>query len=775
MPRGVARPVIVPANLPKRGGIDQIEVPLDQFREGRLGSVSDIASEKFQVFVHSLSSFITPAAGKNTQTLRFAPGAAPRLSCASMAGRSTISPVTFSGKETSDRLRVAGICLLLFLGTLLVFCRAIGNDFIGYDDPDYVTQNSHVQGGLGWDGVQWALASGAASNWHPLTWVSHMTDWSLFGADPRGHHADSLVWHALNAVLVFLLLRRLTGGLWPAAFCAALFAWHPLRVESVAWVAERKDVLSGFFGLAALWAYLNYARALPEDRVLARRYYWSCFAAFALGLMSKPMLVTLPGVFLLLDYWPLSRMFPAAPGPGTSGKPACVWLEKIPFFSLSAVSSIVTFIVQKRGGTVSQALGLDVRLETALVAVPRYLGKLLFPFDLAVLYPHPGSWSFWAVLGSALFAGAVTLVAWRQRRRRPWIIVGWLWFLGMLLPVSGIVQVGLQSMGDRYTYLPMLGVQIAVVWTVAEFMTSRSAREMGAIAGIAILAGLAVRTWDQIGLWKDTFTLFDHALAVTDGNYMAYNNRGVFLEDHGRFQEAEADFRRALAIKADFDDANANLGHLLDKRGHPADALAYVRQAIATNPGLVPAHVDLGETLSDLGRIDDAIDEYRWVLARDPENEDALNDYGVALAMKGRLAEAEEHIAAALRLKPRDASAHSNIGNVHSMMGRVDDAIGDYQRSLAINPEAAETHYNLGTALSQKGRLAEAAGQYEAALKIRPVDPEAHANLGLVLAQLGRREEAIDQLETAIKQKPDYSQARAWLGAVAGTPASAGR
>jgi len=681
--------------------------------------------------------------------------------------------VSLPGKDTSDRRRVAWICVALFFGSLLVFGRAIGNGFVNYDDPDYVTKNSHVQKGLGWDGVQWALTSGEASNWHPLTWVSHMADWTLFGDDPRGHHAVSLGWHALNAVLVFLVLRRLTGSLWASAFCAALFAWHPLRVESVAWVAERKDVLSGFFGLSALWAYSNYALALPENRALARRYYGLCIAAFALGLMSKPMLVTLPGVFVLLDYWPLSRVFASVPG--QSEKAACVWLEKIPFLLLAAVSSFVTFIVQRNGGSVSQTLGLGARLANAVVAVPRYLGKLVYPFDLAALYPHPGHWSFWAVAGSLLFVGAVTLAGWRQRSRRPWIIVGWLWFLGMLLPVSGIIQVGIQSMGDRYTYLPMLGVLIAAIWSAREFMTSRSAREFGIMAAIAILVGCAIRTWDQIGVWKDTFTLFDHALAVTDANYMAYNNRGVFLEDQGRFPEAEADFRRALGINPEFDDANANFGHLLDKQGRPSEGLPYLRKAVAANPRLIPAHVGLGEALSDSGQVDEAIDEYKGVLARDPENEDALDDYGVALAMKGRPGEAEEQIRAALRLKPGDASAYGNLGNVHSMMGRIDDAIEDYRRSLTIKPEAAETHFNLGTALAQKGRLPEAAGEYASALRLRPVDPDAHARLGLILAQLGHRDDAVSELETAIRQKPDFSQAQAWLQAVRAMPAPPGK
>jgi Tfp pilus assembly protein PilF len=325
----------------------------------------------------------------------------------------------------------------------------------------------------------------------------------------------------------------------------------------------------------------------------------------------------------------------------------------------------------------------------------------------------------------------------------------------------------------------MLGIQIAAIWSAREWMTSRRAREIGIFAAIVILAGCAVRSWDQIGIWKNTFTLFDHAIAVTDGNYMAYNNRGAYLVDEGKYREAEADFRKALAIKPDFDDANGNLGHLLDKQGHPADGLVYIRRAIAANPGpaavnpgMVAAHLDLGEALSDLGRVDEAIDEYKWVLAHDPQNEDALNNYGVSLAMKGQLAEAEDRIAAAIRLKPTDASAQANLGNVHSLMGRIDQAIEDYRRSLALKP-AAETHFDLGTAFLQKHNLAEAAEQYESALKLRPVDPEAHARLGFVFAQLGRRNEAIAQLEAAIQQKPDFAQAQELLKAVMAMPAPA--
>ena len=668
--------------------------------------------------------------------------------------------------ESSLRLRI--VCLALFFGTLLLFGRAIGHDFVNYDDPGYVTANEHVQAGLGADTWRWAFTTGEVSNWHPLAWISHTLDWTLFGRSPVGHHATSLLWHAASAVLAFLVLRRMTGAFWTSAFCAALWAWHPLRVESVAWVAERKDVLSGFFWWLALWAYASYAECQRERRPGAARSYVLTFGAFAVGLMCKPMLVTLPCVLLLLDFWPLRRS-------GSASAPFAwprLLAEKVPFFALSAASGVVTYLAQQKGGSVSAALTLGARLANAAVAVARYLGKFVWPFDLAVLYPYPpsGRWPAGAVLGAVVLLALLSTVALWQWRRRPWLVVGWLWFLGTLVPVSGLVQVGLQSMADRYTYLPIIGVQLALLWTVREFAARPSLRPAMFAAAGAVLLGCAMRTWDQLAVWKNSFTLFDHAVRVTNGSYLAYNNLGIWLLDEHRPDEAIAAYRESLAINPGYEEALNNLGHALAGKGLAGEAVGYYRAALRTKPDLIEAHNNLGNALSDLGQIDEAIQEYEFVLARRPRHADALNNYGVALAMKGRTAEAVERIAASLRLKPDNVSGHSNLGNVYAMTGRLDDAIREYRRALELGPNDARVFNNLGNALAGKGRLAEAVAQYEQAVRLEPVNPEAQTNLGVALAKLGRREEAIRHLQTALRQRPDYPQAQSLLQALTASP-----
>ncbi len=640
----------------------------------------------------------------------------------------------------SSRVRWA-ICAALFLATVLLFSRAWSHDFVNYDDPDYVTANAHVKAGLTWDGIAWAMRSGEASNWHPLTWMSHMLDVSLYGMNPRGHHATSVLLHALNAVLAFVALRRLTGALWTSVLCAALFAWHPLRVESVAWVAERKDVLSGVFWFLVLWAYAIYAERRREARPHAGAFYGLALVAFALGLMAKPMLVTLPCVLLLLDGWPLRRF--ATQGWGW------IALEKAPFFALSIGSSVVTFFVQKGGGSVSVALSFEQRWENAVVAVVRYLGKFFAPADLAVLYPHPGDWPTRKVVASLVIVIALTAVAVAQIRRRPWIAVGWLWFLGTLVPVIGIVQVGLQSMADRYTYLPMLGVQIAVLWTLKETRDKRletrdskiAPRPAFQVSGLwslvsgLVLIAFAALTWRQIGVWRNSFTLFDHTLAVTEKNYLAHNNRAIWLCDAGRVDEGVADYQRALAIRPDYAEANNNLGRLLVQQGRAAEAVPMLRKALAGKAGSLEVRNNLANALSDTGALDEAIQQYDFILARDPRHANALNGLGVALAMKGQPAIARARIEESLRLMPDNAGAHSNLGNVCSMLGDHQGAVRHYRRATELQPDA-----------------------------------HTHAQLGFTLAQLGRRDEAIAEFRAALRLRPDHAQAKAWLEAALARP-----
>ena len=637
---------------------------------------------------------------------------------------------------TTKRSTVLLLAAGLFVTTLLLFLRVTGRefDFVNYDDPDYVTKNAQVQAGLTAAGVRWALTSGAASNWHPVTWVSHMLDWSWWGANPRGHHATSVVLHALNAVLAFVAFRRLTGAVWTSALFAALFAWHPLRVESVAWVAERKDVLSGFFWFAVLWCYAVFAERRRAGERRAWGFYALALAAFALGLMAKPMLVTLPCVLLLLDVWPLRRMGssagvpPAVPRPA-GWKPAL--LEKLPFFALAAASSFATYHVQQAGGAVTEALGPGARLANAVVAVVRYLGKFLWPFDLAVLYPHPGDWPARKVIAALVVIAALTAIAAWQARRRPWVMVGWLWFLGTLVPVSGLVQVGLQSMADRYTYLPMLGVQLALLWTLRDVVVSPGARRTWAAVGGLVLAGCAARTWHQLGVWRNSLTLFSHAIEVTRDNYVAHDNRGLHLYEAGRVEEALADYRRALAINPRYMNPNNNLGHALAELGRPAEALPFYRAALAAKPGHLEVRNNLANALSDLGQLDEATEHYAFVLARQPDHANALNGSAVVLAMRGQLADAKARLEHSLRIAPGNAGAHNNLGNVCSMLAQWEEAVRHYRRAAELRPDATT-----------------------------------RAHLGLALAKLDRRDEALRELRAALQLDPNHAQAKAWLQSI---------
>lgn len=679
--------------------------------------------------------------------------------------------------DASALPRARAVAVALFVLTLLLFSRVLGDgyEFVNYDDPDYVTKNPRVQAGLSVDALRWALTSGEASNWHPLTWLSHALDWSWWGANPRGHHATSVFLHAINAVVAFAALRRLTGALWASAFCAAFFAWHPLRVESVAWVAERKDVLSGFFWFAVMWAYAVYAARRRAADARAGWYYGLALVAFALGLMAKPMLVTLPCVLLLLDIWPLRRVAWWADGGRETGGPAApspvpfarLVAEKVPFFVLAAASSFATFYVQQAGGSVTAALSLDARLANAVVAVVRYLGKFLWPFDLAVLYPHPGHWPAARVAAAVLILTAASGLAWWQARRRPWIAMGWLWFLGTLVPVIGLVQVGLQSMADRYTYLPILGVQLAVIWTVRDLVCSPAARRAWRLAGVALLAGWALRTWDQIGVWRNSDTLFSHAIAVTENNYVAFDNRGLHRFQAGRVDDALADYRRSLAINPGYMNANNNLGHALAGLGRPAEALPYYRAAHAVKPDNLEVRNNLANALSDLGQIDEAMAHYDFVLARRPDHANALNGSAVVLAMQGRPTEAKARLEHALRVAPDNAGAHNNLGNVCAMLGLRDEAIRHYRRATELNPREAHAFVLIGGLLNQQEKPAEAAESFRRAIAVDPRHAEAHAQLGLALARLGRRDDARRALQTALQLRPDYPEAKAWLQVVA--------
>jgi tetratricopeptide (TPR) repeat protein len=656
-----------------------------------------------------------------------------------------------------DKLRTWHVCLVLGVAVAAVFSGALNCAFVDYDDGDYVFSNPAIQHGLTAHSARWALTTGAASNWHPLTWLSHELDVSLYGLHPAGHHLTSLLLHAANAVLLLLLLRRLTGALWRSAFVAALFALHPLRVESVVWVSERKDVLSGLFFLLTIAAWLRYAEECKMQNAKCKMFYAGALVLFALGLMAKPMLVTLPFVLLLLDYWPLRRQ----------AGPVRLLTEKIPFFILAAASSVVTYRVQQQGGAVSGALTLGGRLANAVISCVRYLGKTVWPVDLSVLYPHPGHWPAGQVAAAAIFLALVTaLVVWRARPQ-PWLAVGWFWFLGMLAPAIGVVQVGLQSMADRYTYLPLCGVFIMVVWGANDCLGgTRAGKTILAILGGLAVTACAVLTPRQVRYWQNSETLFTRAVAVTKNNYLACNNLGFYLSNQGQYASAIPWYQRALAIKSDYAEALNNLGFALDKQGHYQEAVAQYELALSADPKLTEAHNNLGNALASLGRADDAVREYQTALQENPRHAGAHNNYGIALAMHGRLDEAIAQFHLALASQENYPGAHSNLGNALAAQGKWDDAAREYAVCLAADPADPQARNNLGNVFAQQGRLEDAAAQYRAALRLKPDNPETHFALGYALAKLGRRQEAEAELLLALQQRPDFPAARQQLEAL---------
>jgi Flp pilus assembly protein TadD len=600
------------------------------------------------------------------------------------------------------------IGLFLTVATLVVFWQVLDHDFVGYDDAEYVTENHHVQAGLTEEGLIWAFTTTHASNWHPLTWLSHMLDCQLYGLNPKGHHLTNVFLHLLNTLLLFLVLQRMTGALWRSGFIAALFALHPLHVESVAWVAERKDVLSTFFWMLTLWSYARYVERPKPIR------YLLTLLAFALGLIAKPMVVTLPFVLLLLDYWPLRRIKsfqltrsdravttrPSELNPQTL---RLIW-EKIPFFLLAAASSTVTFLVQVRGGAVAslEVFPFETRFANALVSYVRYMGKMFWPQDLAVLYPHPGhTLPLWQIAGAGSLLFLITCVVLRAGRRFPYLAVGWLWYLGTLVPVIGLVQVGVQAMADRYTYIPLIGLFIMIAWGVSDIAAKwRYQKVVCTLASGALLFVLIICTFIQLHHWQDATTLFEHALEVTTDNFVAHNNLGIALAAQGKFDEAIVHYSEALRIK----------------------------------PSYAKAHCNLGDVLARLGKHEDAIWHYHRALQLKPNFAEAHNNLGVTLKQQGRLNEAFVHYSRAIQLNPEYEEAHNNLAGLLAARGKLDEAIAHYSKALQIKPDYGNARVQLAVALMRTGQTDKAIQQYRTALHFRPDWPEVLNNLAWIFA-----------------------------------------
>jgi tetratricopeptide (TPR) repeat protein len=619
--------------------------------------------------------------------------------------------VEITGQRPSRRL-LWGICLGIFLVTLVVYAPVYRFGFVNFDDPDYVTNNPHVRNGLTMDGVVWAVTSTEAANWFPVTRLSHLLDVQIFGMWPGGHHLTNILLHAIAAVLLFLFLEAATGAAWPSAFVATIFALHPLHVESVAWISERKDVLSALFGFLALWSYV-------------RRRYWLLLLAFCLGLMAKPMLVTLPFVLLLLDRWPLRQSLRTA------------LHVKIPMIGLAVAGAAATYFVQSGSGAVQVArqFPLGLRIENALVSYAAYIDKMFWPEVLAVFYPYPQSIPGWRIAIAAFLLTSTSMVAIQGRQSRPYLAVGWLWYLGTLVPVIGLVQVGAQALADRYTYIPMVGISIMSAWGLREILSRRAAM----VGGVAACLACAIVCEAQIQYWRDSETLFRHALDVTSGNYLAHHNLGVALAADGRFAEAIEQYQAALQIEPDAANVQTDYGNALAKTGRFQEAIAHYRAALSALPDSPITHNDLANALSASPEtVPDAIAEYQTALRLKPDYEEARNNLahveanaaetqynlGVDLAKSGKPEAAIPHFEAALRIKPAYIDAHNNLGVVLAGGGRVQQAISHFEAALKIDPNSFDAHVNLGIALSgMPGRAPEAIRHFEAALRIKP-DPE---------------------------------------------------
>jgi protein O-mannosyl-transferase len=511
----------------------------------------------------------------------------------------------------SDK-KIPIILALLALTTLLAFWQVKDCDFINYDDNVYITKNNLIQNGLTIEGLRWAFTTTHAANWHPLSWISHMLDIQLFGLNPRGHHLTNLLFHIANTLLLFLILNRMTKALWQSAFVAALFALHPLHVESVAWVAERKDVLSTLFWMLTMGAYVYYAERPGIPR------YFAVLVLFALGLMAKPMLVTLPFILLLLDFWPLRRVSIGPEVLQPTG-PKYYWvlirpllLEKIPLFVLTILSCIVTYVAQEGAVASIEAFPLTIRVSNAFVSYLFYIDKMLWPTDLALLYPHPREWPFWLFVGAALPIIAATYLAFKKAKQFPYLAVGWLWYLGTLVPVIGLVQVGSQTRADRYTYIPLIGLFIIVAWGIPEILQGwRYRKEALATASACVLLCLCAITWTQVGYWQNSISLFDHTISVTDRNSIMYNNRGSVYLDSGNYARAIIDFDKASELNRNYANPYYNRGMAYGKLGDHARALEEFNTAIAINPKYDMAYYNRGMAYGQLGRFEKAYEDLK--------------------------------------------------------------------------------------------------------------------------------------------------------------------
>jgi tetratricopeptide (TPR) repeat protein len=651
-----------------------------------------------------------------------------------------------------QKLPMLGLCLLLIVSLAAVYGRAVYFDFVDFDDQIHVVNNPMVPGGLTWGGIKWAFTTSHAGYWCPMTWISFMLDWEIFRGRAGGFHFTNIVLHIANTLLLFWVLRRYTKALWASFFVAALFGLHPLHVESVAWVTERKDVLSTLFWMLTMMAYLRYV-----ERGTAWRYV-IILACFALGLMAKPMVITLPFVLFIMDFWPLKRLWPEE----GAGVPIFrLIIEKIPLLILSSASSCATFVAQKIGGSVanSSVFPLGYRVGNALVSYCDYILKMFRPVELAVFYPHPSAGiAIWKIAASAAVLLAITAVVLLLRRRR-YLLTGWLWYLGTLVPVIGLVQVGRQAMADRYTYIPLTGLFIMLVWLAGDITGKwRNRAYLAGLAGSIILGTLGVMAFRQVGYWRDTMSLFTHTAAVTTDNYLAYSSLGTIYAHNGDFERARSNIEKVMKVNVKEIDVLYNVAKCLDMMGRADEAIEYYNRILAITPGETDTYIALAEMESKRGNFERAMAMYREGLRYHPENGDLHGRFGSLLLQTGLVDEAIKELETAVALKA-DSAIYANLGMAMSTKGDVDKATKYFNRAIQIDPANAEAHYNLGNTFLAQDLLVKAVGEYEMAIKAKPNYAGAYGNLGVAFAQMGQTDRAIEGFRRAVELDPNNIEA----------------
>jgi len=589
------------------------------------------------------------------------------------------------------------LIIFLLIATFAVFWQLTHHEFLIYDDDSYVTDNLHIKTGLNYRNMLWAFTTIEASNWHPITWLSHMVDVQLFGMNPAGHHLTSVFFHVANTLLLFFLFQSSSGSFWKSFVLASLFGLHPLHVESVAWVAERKDVLSALFWLLTMLAYSRYASRRNKPA------YALALILFALGLMAKPMLVTLPFVLVLWDIWPLRRYSPIS---GEGERLSLLLLEKVPFFILAAASCVITYYAQQAGGAVSsmRSVPFDFRLVNALVSYWDYMWKLVWPKKLAIIYPLPATRTLFAgiIAGSALTG--VSAVFWYWRQRYPHLLVGWLWFLGTLVPVIGLVQVGEQAMADRYTYLPSIGFFLMIVWGVSSITGHcQSGAKIFSVLTVAACMALLPMTWIQAGYWHDSVTLFSHATKVVPGNVTALVGLGQAYAGRKNLAAAQTAFQEALRLSPENARTHAEWGFTLEMAGNYDEALSHYREAVRINPRYAGVHNNIANLLLGKGNLTEALSHCREAQRLDPKNPDIALTLGVALATQGDLPVAELQFVRALKLRPDFPEAHYNLGAVFAKTGRFDEANSHFTEALRIDPSLARARQAVEALQHRKG------------------------------------------------------------------------